>query len=208
MKIITIDFDIIMAPSIDLYNNISGSPWEERFKRHPLLKLADADYAIYHKLTQYLLYVVPKMNKNNIHFIANHQNVLNYLINTKEPIDIINIDHHHDIIYNGNLEELACDNWVAWIDKEYKLNSYLWIHNENSRFVTNKNVEKVKFDYSKKCFHDYEHETYKQYSIPDKLIICLSGEWVPPQYKPLFFVWFDICNQIHNTHYEFEDVKK
>ena len=37
--------------------------------------------SLYHRLTQYLLYIVPKMKKENIHFIANHQNVLNYLTN-------------------------------------------------------------------------------------------------------------------------------
>lgn len=208
MKVITIDFDIIMEPSIDLYNNLTGSPWEERYRRHPILKVSDANFAIYHQLTQYLLYVIPKMKKENIHFIANHQSVLNYLTNTNEPIDVINIDHHHDIVYGEGLDKLTCGNWVSWINKEYNLNSYLWVYDENSRFITNKDTEQVKFDYTQKCFHDYEHEIYKQYSIPDKLIICLSGEWIPPQYKPLFFVWFDICNQIHNTHYALEDVGK
>lgn len=205
MKIITIDFDIIMAPSIDLYNNISNSPWEERYERHPLLKLADADFITYHRLTQYLLYIVPKMKKENIHFIANHQSVLNYLTNITEPIDVINIDHHHDIIYGGGLEKLNCGNWVSWIDKEYKLNSYLWIHDNNSRFPKE---EDVKISYTKKNVSEYNDEQYKYNTPPDELIICLSGEWVPPQYKRLFFVWFDICNYIHNTHYDLEDVKK
>ena len=205
MKIITIDFDIIMAPSIDLYNNISNSPWEERYERHPLLKLADADFITYHRLTQYLLYIVPKMKKENIHFIANHQSVLNYLTKIAEPIDVINIDHHHDIVYGGGLEKLNCGNWVSWIDKEYKLNSYLWIHDNNSRFPKE---EDVKINYTKKNILEYGDEQYKYNTPPDELIICLSGEWVPPQYKRLFFVWFDICNYIHNTHYDLEDVKK
>ena len=205
MKVITIDFDIIMAPSIDLYNNISSSPWEERYERHPLLKLADADFVTYHKLTQYLLYIVPKMKKENIHFIANHQSVLNYLTNITEPIDVINIDHHHDIVYGDGLEKLTCGNWVSWIDKEYKLNSYLWVHDNNSRFPKE---EDVKISYTKKNVSEYNDEQYKYNTPPDELIICLSGEWVPPQYKRLFFVWFDICNYIHNTHYDLEDVKK
>lgn len=205
MKIITIDFDIIMAPSIDLYNNISNSPWEERYERHPLLKLADADFITYHRLTQYLLYIVPKMKKENIHFIANHQSVLNYLTNITEPIDVINIDHHHDIVYGDGLEKLTCGNWVSWIDKEYKLNSYLWVHDNNSRFPKE---EDVKISYTKKNVSEYNDEQYKYNTPPDELIICLSGEWVPPQYKRLFFIWFDICNYIHNTHYDLEDVKK
>ena len=208
MKVITIDFDIIMAPSIDLYNNISSLSWEERHMRHPLLKMADANFITYHKLTQYLLYIVPKMKKENIHFITNHQSVLNCLTNVTEPIDVINIDHHHDIIYGDGLEKLTCGNWVSWINKEYNLNSYLWIHDDNSRFVANKDAEQIKFEYEKKNFYDYNGKDYKHCSIPDKLIICLSGEWVPPKYKSLFFVWFDICNQIHDTHYDFEDIGK
>ena len=205
MKIVTIDFDIIMAPSIDLYNNFSGSPWEERYKRHPLLKLCDADNILYHRIIQYLLWVVPKMKKENIHFIANHQSVLNYLVNCNEPIDVINVDHHHDIVYSEGLKKLTCGNWVSWIDKEYKLNSYLWVHDNNSRFPKE---EDVTVKYEKKNFLECKDEEYKEHSIPDKLIICLSGEWVPPQYKHLFFVLFDICNYIHNTHYDLEDVGK
>lgn len=205
MKVITIDFDIIMAPSIDLYNNISNSPWEERYERHPLLKLADANFITYHRLTQYLLYIVPKMKKENIHFIANHQSVLNYLTNITEPIDVINIDHHHDIVYGDGLEKLTCGNWVSWINKEYKLNSYFWVHDNNSRFPKE---EDVKINYTKKNISEYNDEQYKYSTPPDELIICLSGEWVPPQYKRLFFVWFDICNYIHNIHYDLEDVKK
>lgn len=204
-KIVTIDFDIVMAPSIDLYNNFSHSSWEERYERHPLLKLADADYIMYHKITQYLLWVVPQMKKEDIHFIANHQSILNYINNKADPIDIINIDHHHDIMYAEGLEKLTCGNWLAWIDKEFNLNSYLWVYDNNSRFPKPKD-EKDK--YKKKNFLTYPDMDYKKYSIPDKLIICLSGEWVPPQYKHLFFVWFDICNQIHNTHYDLEDVGK
>lgn len=204
-KIVTIDFDIVMAPSIELYNNFSHSSWEERYERHPLLKLANADFTIYHKLTQYLLWLVPKMKKENIHFIFDHHSILNYIDNKTEPLDIINIDHHHDIKYAEGLEKLTCGNWLTWIDNNFNLNSYLWVYDNNSHFPK---PEDEKNNYQKENFSSYSNTNFKNFSIPDKLIICLSGEWVPPQYKPLFYTWFDICNQIHNTHYDFEDANK
>ena len=51
MNVLTIDFDIIMAPSINLYNNmVPKEDWDD-LERNPQINLSFADYQIYQKLT-------------------------------------------------------------------------------------------------------------------------------------------------------------
>lgn len=46
-NILTIDFDIIMAPCIDLYNNlVPFTPWDKLLK-NPYIELATADLIHY-----------------------------------------------------------------------------------------------------------------------------------------------------------------
>jgi hypothetical protein len=47
-NIVTIDFDIIMAPSINLYNHMIGpNNWENSFMDNPQLSLSRGDYVQY-----------------------------------------------------------------------------------------------------------------------------------------------------------------
>ena len=48
--ILSIDFDIIMAPSIELYNSQSGVPWEKRFHDAPMLQFLPIDAQTYSKI--------------------------------------------------------------------------------------------------------------------------------------------------------------
>ena len=40
--------------------------------------------------------------------------------------------------------------------------------------------------------------------VPNQLIICLSPQWIPPNYRNLYFSWMDICGLIHKTHFNIE----
>lgn len=52
MRVLSIDFDIIMAPSIELYNNlINRNTIDEVANNIELLKLANADYLHYLRIT-------------------------------------------------------------------------------------------------------------------------------------------------------------
>lgn len=78
------------------------------------------------------------MNPNNIHFIVDHEKIINFLPEN-DDIVITNIDHHHDIAYEPphfdnsiNENNLTCGNWVKYIADNKNLIRYHWINNGNS----------------------------------------------------------------------------
>ena len=59
MNVLSIDFDIIMAPSINLYNNmVPGTQWDDLLKNLPNLATTPADLHIYSSILRYLLKVI------------------------------------------------------------------------------------------------------------------------------------------------------
>lgn len=78
--VLTIDFDVIMWPSIELYNNMVDGTIDnliEIEKDIPLTQYANADLQTYYKLTNYLLKA--KEKKIQIEFIDTHEKILNYI---------------------------------------------------------------------------------------------------------------------------------
>ena len=196
--IVTIDFDIIMQPSIEAYNSYAFKPWDDKIDDAPILDFCKCNCDIYQRLTNYLFQVIKKLSKEQIHIINGHHHILNYL--PKEKTTLYNIDHHHDIQceidYN---KDLHCENWVLEYLKLNNLNKYYWIHNENSKMPTKSEQDKLinqKLTFQKSSLEDIQ---------PDLLILCLSPEWVPPYYYPLFHLWLDILNSHYDTHFDFED---
>lgn len=186
MNILSIDFDWIMEPSIEAYNYFTGEhtlgpalAWEKVFELIPNLNI-DCDLEKY-KILYFLLKQVSKNIKSeNIYVGFKHNEIYYFLedIDPNEPINIYNIDHHHDIGYPENDNTiLNLGNWVDHINKDKNLVNYTWICNKNSTSCPSNNlthfyrtsdiniVDKVKFD---------------------KIFICASWEWVPLKYQGLF----------------------
>lgn len=194
-KILSIDFDIIMSPSIEMYNSIADVPWEIRQKESIYYDILTANYKCYNKLTQYLLLLSKYISKEQIHFITDHHQILNYL-NDEEKYIIVNIDHHHDRGYGENIhDELTCGNWVNYVPN---LERYLWINNSNS-FIP----EDLPADYVDIMEFDLQY-----FTAVDELFICFSPLWISPNNQPLFFTWIDIYNRIYNTCFELEKFDK
>lgn len=202
MNILTIDFDIIMAPSIQYYNGlVPQTNWDDLLK-NPYYQLSLIDTDIYNKLTNQILDYLPSLKFDQIHFIKSHEQVNNYLLLNKK-YNIINIDHHHDLGYskkdcNEQIDINGCANWVQYIHSKNQLNQYTWIHNDNS-IKPDKNLQYL-------LSNDWEIKKFNLNNliVPDLLIICLSAPWVPPSYQNLFFLWMDIFNKYYKTHFELE----
>ena len=74
MTVVSIDFDIIMEPSIEFYNNFAGNRGRDLF-RDPLLQGCNANLDTYKRLTIWLI-----QNINcDISFILNHQEIINFI---------------------------------------------------------------------------------------------------------------------------------
>lgn len=205
-SIVSIDFDIIMAPSIQLYNNmVAPRKWENEFMHNHQMALSQADLRHYQNLIQWLLRTLPLMQPTNIHFIEDHEKLINFLPQD-DNIVITNIDHHHDVAYelhhfDNPIDEnhLTCGNWIKYIADNKNLVRYHWVNNSNSE-PPNKKVENLITSTT-----DFRDFNFNNLATPNQLIICLSPMWVPPTYRPLFYTLMDICNFIHNTHFNIED---
>lgn len=202
--ILTIDFDIIMNPSIQLYNDMAGAPWEERLQRHSLLHHLEVDFNTYSKLTDYLLKLFKTIPKNNVHFIKDHEKIISYC-NKNDALNVINIDHHHDCAYKPKdvenfIEQLDCGNWGKYLQEQYNLQGYFWICGNNA-MMPSSSIQNLISGFKTT---DIKNINCNTLPIPDTLVICLSPPWVPPYITSLYYTWMDIANTIYNTHFEIE----
>lgn len=201
MYILTIDFDIIMEPSINFYNNMVPNISQEDLATWPMMAAAQANLETYNKLTKFLLDITRYVDKEHIHFIQSHEQVIKY-IPTDKPLTLVNIDHHHDIGYDskGDKDCANCGNWAKWvIEHSTEKITFNWINNPNSYNPSEiKDMELISYQ---NIIQQVDLTTYKK---PDEVIICYSEAWIPLQFRPLFFSWFDMLNTIYQTHFEFD----
>lgn len=102
MNCLTIDFDIIMAPSIGLYNDLISDDWTlgKIEKEYPNLSLVlPPDYYLYEYITKYLIHVFKNTSPEKIFFIQSHETAAK-ILEELTNIQLVNIDHHHDIGYD------------------------------------------------------------------------------------------------------------
>lgn len=187
--VISIDFDIIMAPTINYYNMlVPKTSWEDM---DDLMSLVFPDAQHYQRLTEWLYYIIPTLDKKNIHFIDSHEQINDFV---KERINLFNIDHHHDIGYQEEQkDEATCADWVKDLYQQGLIEHYTWIGNENSDQIDSPIINDF--------FPLKEYQLEKLQNI-DELYICLSPPWVPPKWRPLFFSWMDYCNYYFDTQFE------
>ena len=199
-NLLSIDLDIIFKDSINLYNSyINDAPkkriWDEIQKENFEINY---NYDIYNILYNFIS-SLPLERIKKIFLGENHSSIILasdyiYKINPKK-INLINIDHHHDIFYNSIQEEdivkyNCCGpaNWVSFLYKEGIINKdYYWIKNDNSEFFNlenlyffdKKNFLKIHYIDSSKLnifFQNYRKEI-------EYLYITSSDKWCPPQFR-------------------------
>ena len=131
---------------------------------------------------------------SNICVAFSHEHIGQFLKNDKD-LEIINIDHHHDLGYDedDSYEKCTCANWAYYLFKQGKLDKYIWLNNNNSDIMPPPRHEANFFS---ELFCDINETSYiNRFGRPDKIFICLSPEWVPSQYHPLFFLMLDLLNK-------------
>jgi hypothetical protein len=127
--------------------------------------------------------------------------IIDFLKNDNN-LNIINIDHHHDLGYDerddtkeGTLNSPNCGNWAKFLFDSNKMKNYIWIKNVNSVGIVREKVNEqmIKYEILEKNFCEFYNEILNLNF--DKIFICLSPEWVPEHYHPLFFLMLDLINQ-------------
>ena len=188
MKITTIDFDIIMNPCIDIYNDADITA-DQYLTKFDFLGHMKADLQLYRKLTNFIM----SFKSEQITFIYSHADIIEKLNKIEEPIDLYNIDYHHDIGYDDDinwkapLRDFNEGNWVKKLWDDKKLTSYTWLKDYKSE---NPSMEVEKRYLTNKHFiHAFDLDELKD---SEKLYIALSPEWVPSHYTELYDLWGDL----------------
>lgn len=189
MKIVTIDFDIIMTQSISLYNNTVPSTTWDTLLKDPIMNLLPFNSNIYSMLTLWLQYIYQFLKAEQIYFIESHETVAKIIQEESlENIELINIDHHHDLGYSAdfnNDKKMHCGNWVKKLFDEKRIKEYIWIKNDYSLPPKNCNIEYIEYDINDIVLTDICDDC-------DKIFICLSSAWIPPYYVSLFTTWIGL----------------
>lgn len=203
MRVLSIDLDYIMGPTIELYNSIyfdhnSTTRWRNLYENSPL-----REYNIFvdefNLLYCYNIFLKSLKQCKNVSFGYEHDSIL-YAIKDFDSIDLINIDHHDDV-FGADYDEYGDDayekeyseiinsnrihegNWIAWLVSQNKINSYVWIGNQNSG-------NKLRNEVNQRFVPNYlnvERENYKleNYNF-DHIYVCLSPQYVPQKYWHYF----------------------
>ena len=101
-----------------------------------------------------------KLNKDSVLISEYHVDILDLIQHATRPIEIVNIDDHHDVYYNK--EELPglrnqmvySSNWVGWLFMNAEVRDYLWISNQLSDSFTPDMLDDFKCIYSKGSQYD------------------------------------------------------
>lgn len=199
INILSVDFDWIMEPSINIYNEIADGkiPLDQVLKLSPGVTLKP-DLEKYKTLIIYLGNIVRSLpNRDRVQICQNHDEIIDAINNiwklTDKEYNIYNIDHHHDCGYAVQTQDdidkqgLACGNWITHCKN---LQSYTWINNKNSDI----NIIDEVFQ----NFHKYVYTNdinIINYISFDYVFICLSPGWIPSELQPLFdIIEFNVNN--------------
>lgn len=212
MKVLSIDLDYIMGPSIELYNGLF-------FDDNPSLRwrqLYDfSDFKEHHfyidqsnLLFCYNTFLKSIKNCKNVSFGYEHDSIL-FDLKDYENIEIVNIDHHddffggdyephlggldreyqniinHDIIHEGN--------WGAWLSSLGKLKSFTWIGNSNSS--NKKSIQKISQYLPNFSNVEKENYQFENYDF-EYIFVCLSPQYIPKNHWHYFSMFISVYEEM------------
>lgn len=215
MKVLSIDLDYIMGPTIQLYNGLfyDNNPtlrWRELFENSDFV---ENHFYIDQSNLMFCFNVFLKALKNcqSVSFGYEHDSIL-FSIKDFSNIDLINIDHHDDVFggdytnrmpddhaYSKEYFEIKNDNrvhegnWGAWLTSKNKIKSFTWIGNNNSG-------NKIRNNFNSQVIPNYlniEKEDYKfiDYNF-DHIFVCLSPQYVPKNHWHYFAMFISAYEEI------------
>lgn len=235
MRVLSIDLDYIMGESIELYEDIG---WDDipsvrwsNYYNHIKKEKIDADLCINEKNLFYCFDVFLKSIKNcrNVIFSFNHDSILDEL-SKYGSIDLINIDHHDDVIYGDNLDVddqnfsinymrslyekydsilreniIHEGNWISFLNINKQINSYTFIGNQTSINFTKEKENFIKKHISKFEYYTRENYIFKNYKF-DFIFVCLSPQYVPPSHWHYFTMFLIAYKSITGESYEIDEM--
>lgn len=207
MKILSIDFDIIMYPCIKLYNDKVGGDcnptelWQMLEQQYELQNFVNYDAKYLLKLAEVIKTAVD--NGAKLVPITEHQEIVDYLVKTEtyeeDKYDVVNIDFHHDIWYREedknsilSFDQYNCSNWLGYLFLKEKTNSIKWACAGNSGgFPTyTKDDEMVNIIDERVRLLEWNDKV----NDVDYVFLCLSPQWVPYKFHHLYQLLIKLCS--------------
>ena len=232
MKILSIDLDYIMSPTIQLYNNAF-------FDNDPLTRWNDlfnnTDFKENHLTIDQsnLLFCFDTFLKSlkqcdSVSFGYEHDAIL-FNLQKFSDIELINIDHHDDVLGGSYVNDVGynpaaynsegalikeyydlCENgrvnesnWVGWLVNQKKLKSYTWIGNQNSNKSKNFFIERIIQQYVNLEKENYNFENYRF----DHIHVCLSPQYIPKNHWHYFSMFIHTYEHFHEKDATIENKK-
>ena len=200
MRILSIDLDFISAPAINEFWNSGMSQHE--IENHPVVKwkyIQSKMPEVFESISQKIdvdnydfclrTFIRALKNCKDVHFGYDHDAIL-YGLKDYNSIEVVNIDHHSDILTNGmetteqeikyidEDERVAEGNWGYYLHSQGRLKSWHWILNLHSEEFTDTllgdHLFGDKFSWSFR--EDYDFGNYEF----DQIFVCLSPSYIPP----------------------------
>ena len=227
MKILSIDLDYFMSPTIQLYNNIF-------FDNNPLTRWKDlfnnTDFKENHLIIDqsnllfcFDIFLKSLKHCDKVSFGYEHDSILFSLRNMSD-IELINIDHHDDVLGGSYISNVSNDvegalskeyydlsqdgrvnesNWVSWLANEDKLKSYTWIGNENSNKSKNYFNQQIIPNYLNIEKENYKFDNFKF----DHIYVCLSPQYIPKNHWHYFTMFINTYEHFHEKDAIIENKK-
>lgn len=212
-NILSVDFDCIMYPCIQLYNDHvftkenATQTWNNLKYRYDIMAHISYDANVLAMISKAMLTAL--LHGARFTGIQNHEEILDHpnvkkWIKNNERIRVFNIDHHHDLGYNDDkLDELMnhdvydCTNWVEWLYRKGHLEEYTWVKSPNSDTGFSKD-----FNVNMVSYQEFEKEIGKlKGGNIDEIFFCLSPQWVPYEYHHLYKLISDMLTKVQDQLY-------
>jgi len=210
-NVLSVDMDYILSPCINLYNDMvklmnRDKMWDNINEVREVDKHLSYDEEKLKYIFKTIMNAVVKNKDAKVVLADNHDAILFELSKEKYiegKVNVYNIDHHHDINYNGGqirdvdvYDSPSICNWIWYLDKYEIVNEYHWIRNNNSDTYKG---PKLKGNYS-----EYNKMLNVNEIAYDVIFICNSPQWLPKKYDHFFEMLKTSIELITNKTIEIE----
>lgn len=135
----------------------------------------------YHKVKEFLR-CLPK--DTTVYVADSHSYAYALCQSFGRPINIVNIDFHHDLYDNG--DTVDCGNWLLQLLREYRVEKALWVKRKDSEVEGGVACDNVRVT------EDIDSVLQIKY---DAVFMCRSGAWTPPHLDKKFM---ELCSVVPN----------
>lgn len=172
------------TPNEDFSLCVQNSIWQSRYVSGELNKIG-----VIGEIPELMNCLRKHLPKCEVMITRSHKYAYDFLKDVSEPVNLVNVDFHHDL-YTDYLDELNCGNWLCKVIDEHQ-GKYTWVARKTSDMdIDERYADKISLT------TDFNNIKRKKW---DMIFICRSDMWSPPHLDDEFLkvVDFTICNAKH-----------